>query len=225
MLNINNGFHWCIVNFCMKQSWLNEMGPRAGRAQQQRALSHRWLAVSHSLFSPCCTWNSPGALLPRERPPPESRRESRMLPMGAPGGLLTASCWRCVWQRDRGATGPVRARWVSSIFCPEWEEGCEERRERAGIQKEAAGICVCSLWWWIRSFICQTPGSKADPNTQPVVFFARVWNFKAIFKLARNTNKPPHRTRGPGWAQAVSSLHECVCGWPKVRARTKITVA
>lgn len=199
MLNINNGFHWCIVNFCMKQSWLNEMGPRAGRAQQQRALSHRWLAVSHSLFSPCCTWNSPGRYSPvsaRRRSPGESpgcsRRGSR--------GLLTASCWRCVWQRDWGATGPVRARWVSSIFCPEWEEGCEERRERAGIQKEAAGICVCSLWWWIWLFICQTPGSRGSPNTQPVVLLPGFEILKP-FKLARNTNKTPHDTRGPGWAQ------------------------
>lgn len=46
MLNINNGFHWCIVNFCMKQSWLNEMGPRAGRAQLQCALPHQWLDAS-----------------------------------------------------------------------------------------------------------------------------------------------------------------------------------
>lgn len=52
MLNINNGFHWCIVNFCMKQSWLNEMGPRAGRAQLQCALPHQRLDASLGFSSP-----------------------------------------------------------------------------------------------------------------------------------------------------------------------------
>lgn len=50
MLNINNGFHWCIVNFCMKQSWLNEMGPRAGRAQLQCAPPRRCLPGSLALY-------------------------------------------------------------------------------------------------------------------------------------------------------------------------------
>lgn len=153
MLNINNGFHWCIVNFCMKQSWLNEMGPRAGRAQQQRALSHRWLAVSHSLFSPAAPGTARGAA-PLWASAAGVQARVRGSRCGS-WGLLTASCWRCVWQRDWEATGPVRARWVSSIFCPEWEEGCKERRGERGraFRKRLQGVeCIlCD-----REYVCSS---------------------------------------------------------------------
>lgn len=66
--------------------------------------------------------------------------------------LLTANCWKCVWQRDweaAAALGPVRVWWVSSIFWPEWEEvSCEERRDKreGGFRKTVQGAVGGVVW-------------------------------------------------------------------------------
>lgn len=50
MLNVNNGLDWCIVNFCMKQSWLNEMVPKAAAGAQLHTSAGTWRLFSSS---PC----------------------------------------------------------------------------------------------------------------------------------------------------------------------------
>lgn len=147
MLNINNGFHWCIVNFCMKQSWLNEMGPRAGRAQPRRA-RHAADWPSFTLYFPPLHLEQPGALLPCERLPPESRRG-----FGAPDAAPGA-CWQPAVegvsdkgieeQRDQSELGE----------CPQFsipsgrrvvKRGEERRGERGrAFRKKLQGV-VCTL--------------------------------------------------------------------------------
>lgn len=84
MLNINNGFHCGIVGFCMKQSWLNVMARRAGRAHCRMRI---FLPLS-SLWALSCTTGGSHGLLKRcshdiSKPP-----------------------WRC-WERDE--EGRVKA--------------------------------------------------------------------------------------------------------------------
>lgn len=200
MLNINNGFHWCIVNFCMKQSWLNEMGPRAGRAQQQRALSHRWLAVSHSLFSPCCTWNSPGRYSPvsaRRRSPGESPGCSRW----GSRGLLTASCWRCVWQKGLRSNGTSQSsvsvlNFLSRVGGGLWGEEREGGHSEGGCRD----LRVFSVMVNMVVHLSDARQQSLSEHTT-CCLFARGLKFESRLKLARNTNKTPHDARGPGWAQ------------------------
>lgn len=59
MLNINNGFHCGIVGFCMKQSWLNVMARRAGRAHCRMRI---FLPLSFLWALSCTTGGSHGLL-------------------------------------------------------------------------------------------------------------------------------------------------------------------
>lgn len=215
MLNINNGFHWCIVNFCMKQSWLNEMGPRAGRAQQQCALSHRWLAVSHSLYSPCCTWNSPGRCSPvnacRWSP-----GETSGLPMWLPGPADREQLKVCPAKGSR-SNGTSQSSvsvldLLSGVGGGPWGE---ERRERAGIQ--ARELCVFSSWMCL--FICQTFSSRSCLNT--------TWGLSVgVWSFHNHLNRPPHDPQGPAGGVGEQSAPAQPCVWMReASARCQIMVA
>lgn len=157
MLNINNGFHWCIVNFCMKQSWLNEMGPRAGRAQLQCALPYRWLPSALTLFIsllhrglPCwrysclngCWWSLGWGC-----------RLLMSLPSQSPW-FCSRACWQSAVEgvSNRGI-GKQQQPWK------QWEVGeCPQFSGQSGrrlvVKREREKKGRGHLEWWLGSSVC-----------------------------------------------------------------------
>lgn len=162
-----------------------------------------------SLFIfPLLHLEQPGALLPRERPPPESRRESRMLPMGLPGPadsqLLKVCLTKGLRSNGTSQSSVSVLNFLSRVGGGLWGE------EREGGHSEG-GCRDLRVFSVMANMVVHLSDARQQSSSEHTTccLVARVWNFKSHLNLhATPTNLPttPEAPAGRNGEQFVTSV-------------------
>lgn len=82
---------------------------------------------------------------------------------------------------------------MSSIFCPEWEEGCEERRAERGraFRARAAGSRACVFSLMVNMFVHLSDGRQQKFRTHDLLSVGEGWKRSSRLNWRGTIGRPP----------------------------------